>query len=241
MAESGSGRQRHAGRASAVLAALLGMAGLWGVNERAASLDPQRALADFTLESWDARDGLPHNMELALAQTPDGYLWAGTWEGLVRWNGAEFTVLDRANTPELRGNGVAALEVARDGALWVGTARAGLLRHRAGRWERWARDTGFPFDEVIALHEDSRGALWISSEDRGVVRMDASGVRLFDHDDGLGHGTTYDIVEGPDGAVHLGHGAGSTASRAIAWWPGAARTVCPRSRCARSTSMRAAA
>lgn len=220
MAESGSGRQHRVWRASAVLATLLGMVGFCGVNERAMALDPQRPLADFTLETWDSRDGLPHNMVLALAQTPDGYLWAGTWEGLVRWNGAEFTVFDRANTPELRGNGVAALEVGRDGGLWVGMARAGLLRYYEGRWERWARDTGFPFDEIMALHEDTRGALWISSEDHGVVRMDANGVRHFNRDDGLGHSTTYTIVEGPDGAVYLGHGAGIDrveGDRVVAW------------------------
>jgi diguanylate cyclase (GGDEF)-like protein len=175
----------------------------------AVALDPQRPLAEFTLEHWDSRHGLPHNMVMALAQTPDGYLWAGTWEGLARWNGAEFTVFDRSNVPELHGNGVRALAVGRDGALWVGSARGGLLRLRAGEWTRYGRDTGFPFDEIMALHEDTRGALWVAGEELGVVRMQADGsIALFDRDDGVGHNTVYTIAEDPDGAIYFGTGAG---------------------------------
>ena len=85
---------------------------------------------------------------------------------------------------------------------------SGLLRYREGRWERWARDTGFPFDEVIALLEDSRGALWVVGEEAGVVRLDDAGVRHFERSDGIGSTTVYTVAEGPDGAIYLGHGAG---------------------------------
>jgi ligand-binding sensor domain-containing protein len=68
-------------------------------------------------ETWTTRDGLPHNQVNAIAQTPEGYLWFGTWEGLVRYNGLEFQVFDRRNTPALRDNGVRSVRVAPDGAL----------------------------------------------------------------------------------------------------------------------------
>jgi diguanylate cyclase (GGDEF)-like protein len=219
MARAETGGCKPAGRALPALAVLLGL-WLCVASWPGAALEPGRPLADFTLERWDSRQGLPHNMVLALAQTPDGYLWAGTWEGLARWNGTEFAVFDRANTPEMRGNGVRALSVSRDGALWVGTARAGLLRLRGGRWERWGRDTGFPFDDIIALHEDARGALWVVGEEAGVARLDARGVQLFDAARGVGHITVYTVAEGPDGAIYLGHGAGIDRienERAVPW------------------------
>jgi ligand-binding sensor domain-containing protein len=31
----------------------------------------------------------------------DGYLWLGTEEGLVRFDGIHFTVFDKSSTPEL--------------------------------------------------------------------------------------------------------------------------------------------
>jgi diguanylate cyclase (GGDEF)-like protein len=172
------------------------------------ALDPQRPLTEFTLARLDSGAGLPHNMVMALAQTPDGYLWAGTWEGLARWNGHEFRVFDRANTPELQGNGVRALAVGRDGSLWVGTARSGLLHYADGRWQRWSRSTGFPFDEVMAVHEDARGALWVSGEDFGVVRMDGKGVQVFGRAQGIGDTVVYRFAEDSAGGLYIAHGRG---------------------------------
>ena len=47
-------------------------------------------------QSWGTKDGLPHNSIHALAQTSNGYLWAGTWEGVARFNGQQFTVFTAA-------------------------------------------------------------------------------------------------------------------------------------------------
>ena len=65
-----------------------------------------KPLSAYYRETWTTRQGLPHNQVNAIAQSPDGYLWLGTWEGLVRYNGLEFHVFDRANTPELKDNGI---------------------------------------------------------------------------------------------------------------------------------------
>jgi diguanylate cyclase (GGDEF)-like protein len=214
------GRARRIGQASSILARLLGVGLLLGLASASVALDAQRPLAEFTLQSWDSRSGLPHNSVMSLAQTPDGYLWAGTWEGLARWNGSEFAVFDRNNTPEMQSNGVRALAVGRDGALWIGTARGGLLRLHLGRWQRWSRDNGFPFDEIMALHEDARGALWIGGEETGLARLNDAGVQRFGEAQGLGNATVYTIEEGPDGAVYVGHGAGIDrieGERAVAW------------------------
>ena len=184
------------------------LAALLGAAACAHALDPARPLAEFTLARMDSGSGLPHNMVMALAQTPDGYLWAGTWEGLARWNGYEFRIFDRSNTPQLQGNGVRALAVGRDGSLWVGTARAGLLHYDQGRWTRHARADGFPFDEIMAVHEDARGALWVGGEDAGIARMDAEGVHRFGREQGLGDGVVYGFAEDASGAIYVAHGTG---------------------------------
>ena len=80
LAERSHGRECRRGWLRGVLTA-----GLLAAAS-AQALDPQRALSEFTLARMDSGGGLPHNMVMALAQTPDGYLWAGTWEGLARWN-----------------------------------------------------------------------------------------------------------------------------------------------------------
>ncbi|WP_275451633.1 two-component regulator propeller domain-containing protein, partial [Xanthomonas perforans] len=88
-------------------------------------------LRDYAIDSWSSRNGLPHNSLRDIAQTRDGYLWFATWEGLVRYNGLEFSVIDRSTRPGLPDNGVGALYVDRDGALWLSDARGNLVRHGA--------------------------------------------------------------------------------------------------------------
>src|SRR5687768_13183401 len=67
----------------------------------AEALDPYRALTQYVQDTWDTRDGLPRNYVKAILQTHDGYLWIGTQAGLVRFDGARFTIYNSTNTPAL--------------------------------------------------------------------------------------------------------------------------------------------
>src|SRR5262245_12121647 len=87
-------------------------------------------------ESWTARDGLPVNSINALLQTRDGYIWAATFDGLVRFDGVRFTVYNSANAPGLPSNRIVALFEARDGAIWLTTEQSQLVRFHRGRFER---------------------------------------------------------------------------------------------------------
>ena len=98
-----------------------------------------KPLTAYFRETWTTRQGLPHNQVNAIAQTPDGYLWFGTWEGLARYNGLEFHVFDRGNTPALKDNGVRSVRASEDGALVIGTSRGGVTVKRGDSWRAWPR------------------------------------------------------------------------------------------------------
>ena len=55
----------------------------------------------FRIKRWTTDEGLPQNRASCLKQTKTGYLWIGTWFGLVRFDGMRFTVFNKFNTPEL--------------------------------------------------------------------------------------------------------------------------------------------
>lgn len=57
---------------------------------------------DYLVRNWQTEDGLPGNTVTAIQETPDGYLWLGTFNGLVRFDGVQFKVYDSVNTPQLR-------------------------------------------------------------------------------------------------------------------------------------------
>ena len=128
------------------------------------------ALAGYTRHVWQASDGLPEQTVQAFAQTPDGYLWIGTTGGLVRFDGAHFTVFDRQHTPALAENSVFCLMVSRDGALWIGTEGGGLARYRQAEFRSWTTHEGLSNDFVRTFAEDAQGGIWAGT-DNGLLRL----------------------------------------------------------------------
>jgi len=135
----------------------------------ARALDPTRAITQYRHQAWSTKDGLPQSSVEAILQTRDGYLWLGTQEGLVRFDGVRFSVFDKANTKALRANRVVSLCEDRAGSLWIGTEGGGLTRMRQGVFTTWRTAEGLPNDRVRAIVEDTAGVLWVGT-DGGLAR-----------------------------------------------------------------------
>ncbi len=142
------------------------------------------SLAGYTRHVWQASDGLPEQTVQAFAQTGDGYLWIGATGGLVRFDGAHFTVFDRQNTPALHENSVFCLMVSRDGALWIGTEGGGLARYAHGEFRSWTTREGLSNDFVRTLAEDAAGNLWVGT-DNGLLRLEDDRFVRVDGKDGI--------------------------------------------------------
>src|ERR1700716_200150 len=112
-------------------AALLLLPILWILPGAARGLHPGAPLSQYGHDVWDSDSGLPQNSVDAIAQTRDGYLWLGTQEGLVRFDGVHFRVFDTRNTAALGDDYIEAMCQTRDGALWIGTLN-GLARYQDG-------------------------------------------------------------------------------------------------------------
>ncbi len=97
----------------------------------------------YTIDVWQTEQGLPDNTVTSLAQTPDGYLWFGTFRGLVRFDGVRSTVFD-SRTPGLENDQVIRLFVDAAGALWVSQFPGQLARYEHGRFTAFHREDGWP-------------------------------------------------------------------------------------------------
>ena len=131
---------------------------------------------EYSQRIWRIEDGLPQNRIRALCQTPDGYLWIGTAEGLARFDGLRFTIFDQSNAPALHDDGILTLRVGRDGALWIGTEGGGLVRYMGGVFRNYGSSEGLTNGFVRAIYEDGRKTLWVGT-DRGFFRGDGRPVR----------------------------------------------------------------
>ena len=191
---------RH--RVTVLLAALCALLSL-----PALALD-QKALDAYAREVWTTRDGLPHNQVNSIAQTPEGYLWFATWEGVVRYNGQEFRSFGRNNVPALQDSGIRAVSVGPTGHLVVSTSRGGVSVLRGEEWTTYTTEQGLSQDETFAAIEDRAGRIWVASESRGVTRLDANASKVFTVADGLGSDVGYAVLEDGSGAVWAATGQG---------------------------------
>ena len=90
---------------------------------RAGAAEP--ADAPFIVDAWTSKEGLPGNEVISVIQTRDGYLWVGTLNGLVRFDGNRFTVFDENNTPGLNSDRIVYLFEDSHTNFWIGTDTAG--------------------------------------------------------------------------------------------------------------------
>src|ERR1041385_722709 len=122
-----------------------------------AALPADRAVSQYVRRAWTVEQGLPHGTVRGVAQTSDGYLWLATFEGLVRFNGEGFTVLDKSVSPGFVKHGIITICRTNDDPLWLGTL-AGLMRYRRGRFEPITIGGGQEIVNAVAASAD--GTVW---------------------------------------------------------------------------------
>lgn len=112
-------------------------------GRKAWAISPDRLLDQYRSDVWVYKDGLPRSRVFTMAQTPDGYLWLGTGQGLMRFDGVRFarTAFDNQdpNSPSNAAqSGIYSLSVSPSGELWAGTDGHGFGAVRGGRYTRFA-------------------------------------------------------------------------------------------------------
>ena len=201
-------RRLYAGLASRLALLAICLAGFGfaaGFPGRDAS-SARDAPANYVLRHWDTSQGLPQNSVLSSAQTPDGYLWFGTEEGLVRFDGTRFSIFDK-NTGSLKNNEVLALTLDKHHDLWIGTYGGGIARLHNGRFQPFTTANGLPSNLVRALYEDSDGALWIGTDGGGIARLKDKQIRVFTKADGLADDAVFSVTGDGEGNIWIGtHG-----------------------------------
>lgn len=149
------------------------------------ALNPELDISQYGHTAWTIREGSLSGQVLAIAQTPDGYLWLGTETGLYRFDGARIVYWQPREDERLPSPAVAELLVARDGRLWIGTY-AGLASLKGGRLVTYPEVAG---EAVGSLVEDSLGTVWVGTIAIPHGRLCAirDGVRCSTHDGRFGN------------------------------------------------------
>lgn len=128
---------------------------------RSAALGANLPDPEYLIQSWEIEQGLPNSTVTSMVQTPDGYLWFGTFGGLVRWDGVNFTEFNELTTPSLPNRNIASIYLDQSARMWVG-ARDALLISQGPDWTRFKKVEGWTGDYARTFAERA-GVLLITS------------------------------------------------------------------------------
>jgi len=130
------------------------------------ALDPSRSPQQFASDEWSNSAGLPNSTIRTITQTPDGFLWVGTPEGLARFDGISFKTFTRDSVPELGSDSISSLAVSEDGTLWVGTENGFLSTFSNGHWHQIKFPNESSRQTVRSIIQEPDGSMLIGQVER---------------------------------------------------------------------------
>jgi signal transduction histidine kinase/ligand-binding sensor domain-containing protein/DNA-binding response OmpR family regulator len=150
------------------------------------SLYPQKNLSTFqnySFENFTSKINLPNSSVTTIKQDYLGYLWLGTQNGLVKYDGFSVKVFQPKNNNlgSISGRGITSIFEDRNKTLWIGTM-SGLNKynHEDGSFEIYQHKFGdsqtLNSDSIQCIYEDSKNRLWIGT---------TIGLNLMDRDHNL--------------------------------------------------------
>jgi signal transduction histidine kinase/ligand-binding sensor domain-containing protein len=183
------------------------------------AVNPNLSLNQYLHTSWNQETGNALPAVHSLAQTADGYLWLGTHQGLLRFDGMRFVNWAPTSGKGLPNSNINCVAPAAEGGLWVGMSGA-VCRVDRGRVISYRGFDTLPCPGVISMLQDHGGNLWVintcaNSNGRLLVLSRDGAVRSFGAADGLPDQPLYTLFEDRAGKLWIGTGRG-----VCRWSPG---------------------
>ena len=168
-----------------------------GDINRSLSVDPTGKSEGFSAVLYNNPNGLPTSEANAIAETGEGFIWIGSYAGLIRHDGNSFERMDSTNGI----TSVTCLFVDSHDRLWIGTNANGAAVMERGEFTMWDKRDGLQSSSIRAITEDENGLMYIASTAGiAVVNLDMTLEPL--DDPRLENIYIRDIRLGPDGLIY---------------------------------------
>ena len=161
------------------------------------SVDPTGKAEGFSAIVYNNPNGLPTSEANAIAETSEGFIWIGSYAGLIRYDGNTFERID--STTGIAG--VRSLYVDSGDRLWIGTNDSGLFLMTKGELYNWDKAEGLKSSSVRTITEDAEGNICAGST-AGIAVIDKE-LKLSDlSDERIVSQTIRELRRGADGLVY---------------------------------------
>ncbi len=162
--------------------------------------DPYKKISQYIFDNWSNNEGLPSNSLMGITQSPEGYIWLTSYNGIIRFDGNDFFIFNTTNTPLLRNNVVLAVCADKTGTLWFGTQGSGLLTYRNKHFSSYQIDTTQNIF-IVTLLVDKDNNIWAGTQDHGIYFFNHKTFKHYDIDGQAKTNSVSSLVQTDDGAV----------------------------------------
>ncbi|MFK7971606.1 MAG: two-component regulator propeller domain-containing protein [Bacteroidia bacterium] len=167
----------------------------------------------YTFERIPSDLGLSQNFISALCQDEQGFIWAGTYDGLNRFDGYKFKTFTHEpdNPRSISNNRILSLFIDSKKRLWIGTNNGLNLFEQETETFRRLQDNILSANQAISvITEDAQGAIWVGSLQGKVFcikpgnkrdEFEWNSIPLHDSNEPLTPPGIMSLVAGTDGTV----------------------------------------
>jgi ligand-binding sensor domain-containing protein len=164
------------------------------------ALDSSKTLTQYAHRIWGQEEGLQQPTIFSILQDHQGFLWLGTQDSLIRFDGMHFREFEGAAKAGIQRTLIRSLAEDTHGDLWVASLGAGAMQiGKGGAVRRYTMKEGMPADDAFCVVSDVSGATWVCTN-RGLVNIDNNGkLRVYSTADGLPTNQVRDTCVAADG------------------------------------------
>ena len=168
-----------------------------GVPNLPLSVDPTGRTEGFSAILYNNPNGLPTSEANAITETSEGFIWLGSYAGLIRYDGNTFERFD--STTGIAN--VRCLFTDRQDRLWIGTNDSGVFLMEKGTLRQWDKAEGMKSSSIRAVAEGADGLIYVGST-FGIALFDKN-LNLTDlEDERISALTIRELRPGEDGLVY---------------------------------------
>ena len=161
------------------------------------AFDPFAEGASYSCILYNYANGLPTSEANAITQTSDGFIWIGSYGGLVRYDGNSFERMDSS----LGISAVVCLLADHKDRLWFGSNDNGLAMLYRDEVTHWGVDEGLRSLAVNRIVEDPKGTIYVGTKD-GIYTIDENLKLSHIKDERIADVFVGDMKIGSDGLIY---------------------------------------
>ncbi|HEY1170039.1 MAG TPA: two-component regulator propeller domain-containing protein [Verrucomicrobiae bacterium] len=161
-----------------------------------AQIEEQLKEKRYRIDVLTTEHGLPSGVVNAVLQSSEGYLWLGTANGLVRFDGIRMVPI---TAPELISSRISVLFEDANKTLWIGTEGGGVVSYRDREFKNFSTASGLASDSISAITADNQGNVWVATVG-GALNRFRSG-EFTPYTAGTVTGTIESLADGGGGSV----------------------------------------